>query len=293
MPATRGRSKTPAKSPSRGRSKTPTPKAKASPKTKSTPKRTTPVKKSKSPAPARRRTAVNVRELNPTPGRPSSRPAPKTAKPKKSSHPLLLVGSSSVFGSTAPPALNTVVTMAFWNAAFFFVEYTLREVFARTIVAYPVFALERSRHVLARHIGTDFFACALCAGIACLNLKHLDSFTRKFWDPDSRWAKAYESRMYKYIPEAHHVLLIFSAYQIKNLFDAVVWNDGPLFIFHHVFSFIASWSAMHGGGHGLGHTYALFYMGVSEISTTVRASERLNTREPESLERASEREVEH
>jgi hypothetical protein len=179
--------------------------------------------------------------------------------------------------------------MAFWNAAFFFVEYTLREVFARTIVAYPVFALERSRHVLARHIGTDFFACALCAGIACLNLKHLDSFTRKFWNPDSRWAKSYESRMYKYIPEAHHVLLIFSAYQIKNLFDAVVWNDGPLFIFHHVFSFIASWSAMHGGGHGLGHTYALFYMGVSEISTTVRASERLSTREPESPERASER----
>ena len=40
----------------------------------------------------------------------------------------------------------------------------------------------------------------------------------------------------------------------------------PQFIIHHVLAGTAAWGSMYPG---CGHTYALFYMGISEISTSV------------------------
>ena len=40
----------------------------------------------------------------------------------------------------------------------------------------------------------------------------------------------------------------------------------PQFIVHHVLAGTAAWGSMYPG---CGHTYALFYMGISEVSTTV------------------------
>ena len=59
----------------------------------------------------------------------------------------------------------------------------------------------------------------------------LDAITGK--DPKAM-PVAYEGRMFTYIPEGQRVLLFFTAYQIKNLADTIVWNDGILFIIHHI-----------------------------------------------------------
>jgi len=58
--------------------------------------------------------------------------------------------------------------------------------------------------------------------------------------------------------------LYFLAYNIKNTFDSVIWNDGPEFIFHHLLSGVTAWGAMYPG---CGHFYVIFFMGLSEIST--------------------------
>jgi hypothetical protein len=44
---------------------------------------------------------------------------------------------------------------------------------------------------------------------------------------------AYEGRMFTYSPEAQRITLFFVSYQLKNLYDTLVWNDGALFIAHH------------------------------------------------------------
>ena len=95
---------------------------------------------------------------------------------------------------------------------------------------------------------------------------HLDQIRNRFWNSKATITKDYKKRLWSYIPGAHQTLLIFVAYQVKNLYDTFIWDDGVEFIVHHVFSFIAGWGSMYPGA---GHTYALFYMGVSEISTTV------------------------
>ena len=45
---------------------------------------------------------------------------------------------------------------------------------------------------------------------------------------------AYEGRMFTYRPEAQRLTLFFVGYQLKNTYDTLVWNDGALFIAHHV-----------------------------------------------------------
>ena len=45
---------------------------------------------------------------------------------------------------------------------------------------------------------------------------------------------AYEGRMFTYQPESQRITLFFTAYQLKNTYDTIVWNDGMLFIAHHV-----------------------------------------------------------
>jgi hypothetical protein len=157
--------------------------------------------------------------------------------------------------------------MAFWIGFMFFCEWSLRFIIAQFAYVHPILENERNRQVLSRHIGTDFVACALCAWTGCQALSpHLDTIRARFWDSSVVIDADYKTRLWAYIPGAHNTLLMFAAYQVKNLSDTFVWNDGALFVVHHVLSFLAAWGAMYPG---CGHTYALFYMGVSEISTTV------------------------
>jgi hypothetical protein len=76
----------------------------------------------------------------------------------------------------------------------------------------------------------------------------------------------YVQRLNTYMPNGFRLSLFFFSYQIKNLYDTIVWNDGPIYIFHHIFSLITAYGAMI---MTCGHIYTIFFFGISEISTAV------------------------
>ena len=78
--------------------------------------------------------------------------------------------------------------------------------------------------------------------------------------------RAFENRLFGYHPAAARLILYFLAYQIKNTFDTIVWNDGIEFIIHHVLCLLTAWPALAPPSSQL---YAPFYFGVSELSTGV------------------------
>jgi hypothetical protein len=77
---------------------------------------------------------------------------------------------------------------------------------------------------------------------------------------------AYEQRIFTYQPEATRLVLFFLSYQVKNTYDTIVWNDGILFILHHVLCLFTAYGALIPGSC---HFYVPFYFGVSEASTAV------------------------
>lgn len=50
-------------------------------------------------------------------------------------------------------------------------------------------------------------------------------------------------------------------------YDTIVWNDGPEYVFHHVFSLFTSWVAV--GTPYFAHYYAVFFLALCEVSTAV------------------------
>jgi hypothetical protein len=77
--------------------------------------------------------------------------------------------------------------------------------------------------------------------------------------------KAYDNRLFKYHPEAARAIVFFLGYQIKNSYDTVIWNDGALFVIHHILAFSVAWGALFPGS---AFYYGTFYLGFSEASTT-------------------------
>ena len=120
-----------------------------------------------------------------------------------------------------------------------------------------------SYKILARHVGVDFTCCCV---VAYLGIKSAHICKAMWRSPFSLHPSGAQVRMFTYHPEAHQILLLFLAYQIKNLFDTIVWNDGPQYVFHHVAAGMAAFFGMYPG---YSHYYAIFFMGISEISTAV------------------------
>ena len=149
-----------------------------------------------------------------------------------------------------------------WVALFFVVEHALRYLSTFTVDWHPILRDENNRHVMSRHFGVDFFACLMVSMYGVSARKWIAPFLSS----NSKVPADYQNRFYTYVPEGQRILTVFLAYQVKNLYDAIVWSDGPEFCAHHVVSGIAAWGAMYPG---LGHCYAIFYMGVSELSTMV------------------------
>jgi TLC domain len=119
-----------------------------------------------------------------------------------------------------------------------------------------------NRHILARHLFVDTLSCAICA--LCGWLSRKESFYPFVNGTIS--AADFEQRLYAFSPHGFRVSLFFFWYQVKNLIDTIVWNDGPEYVFHHVFSIFTALGAMFPG---CGHIYTLFFFGLSEISTAV------------------------
>jgi len=78
--------------------------------------------------------------------------------------------------------------------------------------------------------------------------------------------KAYETRLFKYHPESAHIIVFFISYQCKNLVDSIIWKNSLLLIVHHMLAIFST-----GGGLVLGivHFYAIFYCGISELSSAI------------------------
>jgi len=135
---------------------------------------------------------------------------------------------------------------------------------------HPVLESETSRMILARHLGVDVLSCLICSTLGWLG-RHIcaDLFSSLF-DRNNPNAKkpnkaAWDQRLYTFHAAGCRLSLYFFAYQWKNLYDTIVWNDGPEFIAHHILSIVASAAALD----GCCTYYSIFYFGLSEVSTTV------------------------
>jgi len=171
-------------------------------------------------------------------------------------------------GKNTPPLSSTIQFIISAVAFLFGVEYFLRAVFAQFQHVHPIMEVELSRQILARHIGVDTLSCAVVAWLGIKN-RHL---CKDLWDnvlvkgSNSMPVAAFDKRMFDYHPAGQQILTFFCAYQIKNTIDTIVFNDGILFIVHHLFSLTTAWGALYPG---TGHIYAVFFMGISEMSTCV------------------------
>ena len=168
----------------------------------------------------------------------------------------------------SPSIPSTLFTLAVVVGVLIVIEQSLRHVFETYQHVHPLLSeSERNRHVLARHIGVDTMACLAVAVVGIRNAHILDEIrAHTFGRANAMSPSTYKQRMYTYHPAAQQTLLLFLAYQIKNTYDSWVWNDGIVFIFHHLFSGATAWGAMYPGGC---HMFAIFFMGISEVSTCI------------------------
>jgi len=169
----------------------------------------------------------------------------------------------------APPMSSTFFTLSFLVGFLVGIELAIRWVLERFQDYHPILGVEVNRQILARHIGVDVVGCASVAIIGLRNrhiIRDMIPGGITFGRADSMPEAGYEARLFTYHPAAQHVLLFFFAYQVKNMFDSIVWNDGIVFILHHLLSGAAAWGGMFPGST---HYYAIFFMGISEVSTAI------------------------
>jgi len=122
---------------------------------------------------------------------------------------------------------------------------------------------ETNRLTLARHIGTDALCCFL---VAWMGFTAFLDVCPEFVSKNTIPKAGYETRMFTYHPASFRICLFFWTYQVKNMWDTLVWQDGPEFIAHHLLCMFVAYGTIF---HGVAHTYAPFYFGISEVSTAI------------------------
>jgi hypothetical protein len=174
-----------------------------------------------------------------------------------------------VHGLGGPSLVATLLTVAFYVALLFVLEHMTRYIIAQFASVDPVLEDETNRHILARHIAVDFISLVMCAYVAITNrhscaeiIKHGLSYGKS----DSMGEEGSDDRMFTYIPGSQRLMTMFFVYQVKNMYDTIVWTDGIEFVLHHLFAGAAAWGGMFPG---CCHFYALFYFGFSEVSTAI------------------------
>jgi len=180
---------------------------------------------------------------------------------------LLMFSVESFSGHNGVPNSMAQLSTAIFIMLFLLsVELSLRQFFAAIKDFHPLLEVEVNRQILARHIGVDSFSCFAVATLG-MKARHIvqDLIDATIGGKKNAMPAAYEGRMFTYQPEAQRITLYFVAFQLKNTWDTIIWNDGALFIAHHVLTLFTTWGALKGNA----HFYAIFYFGVSEISTGV------------------------
>lgn len=165
-----------------------------------------------------------------------------------------------------PPSKKSVyLTISIAVIFLFLSEHFHRHILHQHLTPYhPIFENETHRHIIARHLGVDTIACFTIAFLGYIN-KHL-LYNVMTIQRSSKLNMTSHNRIFDYQPESHRILLLFIAYQVKNLYDSWYWNDGIVFILHHIFAAVTAWFGMYPGVAG---AYGIFFMGISEISTCV------------------------
>ena len=145
-------------------------------------------------------------------------------------------------------------------ASVFFVMLWCYELVARTLLgmlrnAHPVLARSRDRIVLARH-SMDTWALGYLAVQGWM-----------MWDAmgAANIPATPHGRLYAYLPAFQWCAIVMLGYQAKNLMDAVIHNDGPEFIVHHIITSSVALCALH----PYAHVPGIFFFGISETSTTL------------------------
>lgn len=174
-----------------------------------------------------------------------------------------------IHGLGGPSLASTILTVSFYVAILFLTEHLCRLFIAQYAHLDPVLENETNRHILARHIGVDFTSLLFCAYIAVTNrhaCKELFDHGMAYGKSDFMGDDTFEDRVFKYHPAAQRLLTIFFVYQVKNMYDTIIWGDGIEFILHHLLAGAAAWTGMFPG---CCHFYAIFFFGLSEISTAI------------------------
>jgi TLC domain len=161
-----------------------------------------------------------------------------------------------------PPLISCLLSGLVFCLFLLASEHFGRFLLARNQHWHVLLEQETNRQILARHFFVDCFSCTLCAYLGWQTRRESLYPVLRGTIP----VAGYEQRLFTYSPAGFRLALVFFWYQVKNLVDTIVWDDGPEFIFHHVFSMITAWGSM---TPGCGHLYGLFFFGMSEISTAV------------------------
>jgi hypothetical protein len=191
-----------------------------------------------------------------------------------------------------PPVLNTTLTVAFYTLLL-----VVLEMIGRLILIYlqswvhPILSMAINQQILARHVFVDTVSCIIVSILGWQSRTHIQPImsvifqSMKFISSLNNSSannttssttttsassysikQQYETRFYQYIPAAFRISTFFIAYQLKNLYDTIVWGDGPEYVFHHIFALFTALGAIYPGN---GHMYTIFFFGLSEVSTAV------------------------
>mmetsp|Transcript_11017 Transcript_11017/g.23548 ORF Transcript_11017/g.23548 Transcript_11017/m.23548 type:complete len:330 (+) Transcript_11017:266-1255(+) len=178
-------------------------------------------------------------------------------------------GNPYVHGLNGPSLASTLLTVSFYVACLFLLEHLTRLGIATFAHVDPVLESERNRAILARHLAVDFVSLFCCAYVAITNrhsCKEIIKHGLSYGTSDDMPEGGFEERVFAYRPGAQRLMMLFFVYQVKNMYDTIVWGDGIEFVLHHIFAGAAAWGGMFPG---CCHFYAFFYFGFSEVSTAI------------------------
>jgi len=177
---------------------------------------------------------------------------------------LFMFSVESFSGSEIPSNVSQISTGAVVILFLVGIEMLLRVFFTSIKDTHPILGDVTNRNILSRHIGVDAFSCFAVAYLGW-KARHVvqDMVDAALRRRENAMPEAYEGRIFTYHPEGQRITVFFVAYQLKNTFDTIVWNDGMIFVIHHFLTLFTAWGALQGNA----HFYVLFYFGFSEIST--------------------------
>lgn len=147
-------------------------------------------------------------------------------------------------GLGGPNQSSTLLTVAFYVAVLFLFEHATRYLILQCAHVDPILGVERNRHIISRHIAVDFIAC-FTVGYIGFSQRHIcrdlinQGMSRGM--SNSMHEDGFEDRIFQYHPGSQRLLMMFFAYQTKNMYDTIYWNDGPEFIVHHLLAGVAAW----------------------------------------------------